>query len=308
MLMEQVEYLREIARRGGPEQYEYDQVTTCFEFIMQNFRCGQLSATDLSTITHTLGDVYSLNTIQGFVYQKPYGYNGDFELIDKIYQRFTSPHPHLAKWDNFAHSRRSNQAVRNRKDYFIKLIANRTASANSGEDYRVLNVGSGPARDVCEFLEQNNHKHIIFDCLDQEDRAVEYAKSVCAHHLDRVSFITANVFRFKTPTAYSLVWPAGLFDYLDDRAFRFLLKRLCSFSSPNGEIVVGNFSPLNPDQDYMAFSGWVLNHRTPEQLLELVADSGIESQSVSIKSEEEGINLFLHLKQPRVKNQASERV
>jgi hypothetical protein len=152
---------------------------------------------------------------------------------------------------------------------------------------------------VFEFLEMHNNRRVTFDCLDKEPLAVEHAKKVCAKYLNSVSFISGNVFRFNPPTTYSLVWSAGLFDYLDDRSFLFLLKRLCSFSASDGEVVVGNFSPRNPDQDYMAFGGWILNHRTPEQLLKIVADSKIDCESLSINSEEEGINLFLHLNQPR---------
>lgn len=296
--MNEVNFLLEMASKGGPEPFEYDAVASAYSSIMIALRKGDITKDDLCSIAGELSEIWSQETIQGFVMTQPYGYAGDFEIIDRIYNRYTSPNKHLEKWDKFSHSRKSNQAVRNRKSYFIRMLNDQLMVSRKDKPFRVLNIGSGPGRDVAEFLDRYDYPNISFDCLDQEVRAIEYAKGVCINHQDKVSFIAANVFRYNAPEKYNLVWSAGLFDYLNDRVFKFLLQRMCSFTARGGELVIGNFSPLNPDQDYMEFAGWNLNHRTPEQLLKLVEDSGIISEDISIRSEEEGINLFLHIQNP----------
>ena len=54
----------------------------------------------------------SLSTIQGFVYNKPHGYAGDFEVIDRIYNYHIAEPKHLSKWDTFfIHSMELMQSV-----------------------------------------------------------------------------------------------------------------------------------------------------------------------------------------------------
>ncbi len=296
--MKEVQFLLDLIERGGPEPSEYDDVAEAYSAIMRAYKSGKFTPEEFKIIAESLSEIWTTETTQGFVLQQPYGYAGDFEVIDRIYKRYISPNKHLARWDNFAHSRKSNQAVRNRKSYFIRMLNSQLKASKPGEPFRILNIGSGPARDVCEFLDTHYHPNISFTCLDQEKRAIEYAKKVCAEHLEQVSFIGANVFRYKPEEKYDLVWSAGLFDYLDERAFKFLLQRMCTFTKRGGEVVIGNFSPLNPDQEYMAFGNWHLNHRTPEELLNLVNDAGVLYEDIHIRSEEEGINLFLHIQNP----------
>lgn len=301
-----VHFLRELVARGGPDPDEYAAVAAAFDGIIAAVDSGIYGDDAVEAIAASLGDAFTLDTTQGFVFRRPYGYAGDFEVIDRIYTRFRSPVPHLAKWDDFSHSRRSNRAVRNRKDYFIRMLAQCTTALTDGSSFRVLNVGSGPARDVKEFFDCYPDSRVVIDCLDQERRAVAYARTICADYLDRVSFVTANVFRYQPSHAYSLVWSAGLFDYLDDRAFQFLLKRLASYACPDGELVIGNFSPLNPDQNYMRFGGWHLNHRTAQDLMRILEASGIGYDQVTIDSEDEGINLFLRVHRPRTSEMRDE--
>jgi SAM-dependent methyltransferase len=293
--MEPMTCLSEISRRGGPNGEEYDLVADCFAAIARGFEAGRWTRQELDAFAYSLGDAFSLQTIQGFVLRKPYGYAGDFEVIERLYLNYISSDNRLKKWDLFALSRRSNQAVRNRKAYFIRFLKDRTRTPSPRGGYRVLSVGSGPCREVSEFLDAHSDRGVRFDCLDREPRASEYAKTVCSRHLGRISFVTMDIFRFRSSETFDFIWSAGLFDYLEDRVFRLLLRRLWPRLAPGGELVVGNFSPKNPDKDYMTFGGWTLIHRTSEQLMALVSDSGLSNSSARVDCEEEGINLFLHI-------------
>ena len=162
---------------------------------------------------------------------------------------------------------------------------------------RVLNVASGPARDLFDFFSQKNDRNIFFDNIEFDPLAISYAKNLCKDFLENIEFLHTNAFDFTTNKKYQLIWSAGLFDYLNDKKFIFLLNHIIPLLANDGELVVGNFSSNNPTQAYMEVIGdWKLKHRTPEQLVSLAKVCNFKDSDIRIGQEPEGVNLFLHLK------------
>ncbi|MEO1713093.1 MAG: class I SAM-dependent methyltransferase, partial [Bacteroidota bacterium] len=64
------------------------------------------------------------------------------------------------------------------------------------------------------------------------------------------------------------------------------------------KIIIGNFNELhNPSRTYMEiFGDWYLVHRTKEDLLRLGKAAGFKVDQMVVGQEEEGVNLFLHIK------------
>ena len=241
-----------------------------------------------------IGNTLTVDTMQGNAFLKPHGYAGDYEIIDKIYMEWHSPDSSLRVWDKYFHLQSASTAVRNRKKYFISLVK-KVATRKSHTN--ILNIGSGPGRDMLEYFRENPHGTVSFECVDIDENAINYAKSLCHSYLDRINFINKNIFRYKTSQKYDLVWSAGLFDYFDDRRFIFLLKKLYSFVGNNGQLVVGNFEPSNPTKDYMeVVADWYLFHRSKKQLISLAQEAGIRTNNISVYSEPLGVNLFLHIR------------
>ena len=213
--------------------------------------------------------------------------------IDRIYTRFTSDESHLRSWDQFCQAQPAANAVRNRKHVFTGLLRELAASS---DDAAVLNVGSGPARDIADFLNSTPAQTIHFTCVDNDSHAIAYASRLCGH-TPRVRFIQANAMRFRPDRRSDLVWSGGLFDYLNDRQFVRVANRLYQSLKPSGVLVIGNFSQHNPSRALMELLlKWHLNHRSPEQLRTLARSMGASSHCISIDSEPEGINLFLRLR------------
>ncbi len=93
--------------------------------------------------------------------------------------------------------------------------------------------------------------------------------------------------------------PAGLFDYLDDRKFVYLLGKLRAHLVTGGRLIIGNFSNRNPTRKYMELFGkWFLYHRSEQELVALATASGVAEEQVTVYSEPLGVNLFLHLGHP----------
>ena len=310
---ERLVFVEELIARGGPDPAEYGAFTAWTDALADDVSDGRLLADDVRSFWREVTQRSFKGTLQADVVLQPHGYHGDFEIIDAIYTERVNEHPALEKWDRFFHAQTAPQAVRNRKTYFQHLLhrsenghwADRQTPQNGHAEsgLRVLNVASGPGRDMHEWFECNPDTGVRFDCVELEPKAIRYASELCAPWMNSIQFHQANALRFKTDERYHLVWSAGLFDYLNDALFVRLLKAFLRHCLPGGEIVVGNFGDYNPSRNYMeVLGGWKLIHRSRERLVSLSELAGVALEHIRIDQEEEGVNLFLHIRVPWLQN------
>lgn len=292
-----IAFVKDLVAKGGPDSSEYQEFTDWLETVNQEIKDGTLSEEGLQLLRDIMGEAISILTLQGFVFNKPHGYPGDYEIIEKIYQEHTSNDPELRKWDLFFQLQKAPMAVRNRKKYFLDLLGGLESLNPADIGKRVLNIASGPARDLFDFFSHNTDSCMVFDNVEFDPLAISYAKNLCKDFLKNIEFLHTNAFDFTTNKKYHLIWSAGLFDYLNDKKFIFLLNHIAPLLETDGELVVGNFSTNNPTQAYMEVIGdWRLNHRTPEQLISLAKSCNFKDSDIRVGQEPEGVNLFLHLK------------
>ena len=213
------------------------------------------------------------------------------EIIEKIYAKHICQEENLRNWDMFFQSHQAAQAVRNRVSFFLDQAWQTRIKNPQGA--RILNVASGPGRDMYECLQAIGPTGITFDCIDQDVNAIIHAKTLCNTFSNHLQFFHQNVFKFIPKTTYHLIWSAGLFDYFSDNLFKRVLKRLLPCLEENGKLIIGNFSNTNPSQDYMEFFNWLLHHRSPKELQALAEECGVSPKNISIEQEPEGVNLFL---------------
>jgi len=288
------DYLRALAEKGGPDPSEYDSLNECFHVIAGRVRDGTISAGELLELWRQLGDAFSsVRTLQGHVVAKPYGYAGDFKLMDKIYTQWISPDPMLANWDRFFHSQDAPKAVRRREQYCVSLAQRMMRS----ETLRVLDLGCGPAREVYDLCQTPESHQVLFDCVDQDLRAIEYARELNRNFSQHARFTCRNVRRFRTSESYDLIWGAGIFDYFNDRAFSKTLIRMLPLLRPDGRFVVVNFSPHNPTRDYMECGQWFVWHRTEDHLRQLAADAGVSSDRITMEEDIARVVNYMHISQ-----------
>ncbi len=288
-------YLMSLMAKDGPEQNDYYDLDAWIIEVSEQSASGKLNSQDIEELVGLLGDAASAGTMQGFVLHKPHGYAGEFEIIDKFYQNHVSPLQHLARWDTFWHSYPAAQAVRNRAHYLNALLLNH-CSARTEKPLEVLNIASGPGRDLLHFFDKNPNANVHIDCIEQDKKAIRHASDLCKDHIAKLTFIEKNALRFNTDKKYDLIWSAGLFDYFNDDIFAFMLKKLSGMLVSDGEIVIGNFSTKNPSRAYMELFDWKLHHRSPHTLMCLALESGFRKENIEVRKEETGVNLFLHLK------------
>jgi SAM-dependent methyltransferase len=253
-----------------------------------------MTDSEMLSIWQALPDVFcTTDTMQGYALLKPHGYSGDFVIIERIYQGWLSPKEHLVNWDRFFHFQAAPRAIVNRKKYFLDILSSLEKKDGKRD---VLNIGCGPCQDVAEFLTQGKSQ-IFFECVDYDKDAIEYSykKVKKKGFLNNIEFHRDNAIKFRPSRKYDLIWSAGLFDYLDEKGFKVLLRRQIDFIKTGGEMIIGNFSLNNPTRDYMECGNWFLYHRSPDELIKIASECGIPRDKISVKSESLGVNLFLHI-------------
>lgn len=282
--------LKSILNNNGPHRHQYKILDGLIESLQNNDRSFE-SLTEEIKGCDFLKDSKSLI---GHVFNKPYGYAGDFEIIDRLYTYDVSSEYY--SWDKYILNTNAVKAVQNRKTYFKRLVLNRL---EKNKTYNLLNIASGPARDLKEVYDLIDKPELLqTTCIDMDANAIKYAKEVNKGFTHNIDFVNKNVLRYNTDKKFDLVWSAGLFDYFDDRAFLMMLKRMKEWVSANGEIVVGNFNENNnPTRPVMEVLGeWHLHHRSQDELTELAIKAGFNREQISVGREPENVNLFLHIK------------
>lgn len=158
-----IEFLQRLVDKGGPDAEDFYDLDAWIAEIAEQARKGNLTPYDLQLLRNALGDALSVETMQGFVFQKPHGYAGDYEVIDRVYTKFVSGKAHLSKWDAYAQEHACAHAVRNRVQYFCQLLEEKQQASQSANGRgEVLNLASGPGRDMLQFFE--GHPDALAGC------------------------------------------------------------------------------------------------------------------------------------------------
>lgn len=279
-------FLNALVEKGGPEPHEYAE----FAAIVNN-----LGDQELEYFRSVIRESLNENTLIGHGFVKPFGYPGDFTIIHNIYKVHVNPDQKYGNWDRFFQDQAGAKAVRNRKDYFLKRCVE--LENDSGKDKHVLILGSGPATDVNEYLQNNPESRIKFDLVDFDQNAIDFAKMQNESFKEAISYFKINVLRFKPYQWYDLIWSAGLFDYFKDKHFIYMISKYYKYLNEGGEFIIGNFSHSNPTKRLMeVLSDWYLVHRSKNDLVRMALEAEASEEQVEVDMEELGVNLFLRIK------------
>jgi extracellular factor (EF) 3-hydroxypalmitic acid methyl ester biosynthesis protein len=283
---EKRQFIEFLVETGGPELHDYEKFTNIVNCLNHKY---------LDEFRGIVEPILNINTLIGHGYTKPFGYPGDFSLIDHIYSFHISENKKYRNWDIFFQNQQGAIAVRNRKEYFLNQCKELVAEGHG--DKKILILGSGPATDVNEFLNSHTGNNISFDLVDFDQNAIVYSSSKNKEFENNISYFRVNVLRFEPYKMYDLIWSAGLFDYFKDKHFIYLVRKYINYLKAGGEFVIGNFSPENPTKNLMeVLSDWYLNYRDRHDLLEMAREAGLVNGRVSIDAEALEVNLFLKIK------------
>ncbi len=280
------EFLKYLLKNGGPELQDYEKFTS----IVNN-----LNQQDVNNFREKIKFILNENTLIGHGYVKPYGYPGDFILIDKIYRFDVNQDVRYKNWDLFFQNQPGADAVRNRKEFFLEYCRKLVLRKDNA---KVLILGSGPGSDVNEFLANfPGSNHLTIDLIDFDQNAIDFSREKNKQFNGQISYNKINALRFNSYKLYDLIWSAGLFDYFKDKHFTFLIRKYINCLAEDGDMVISNFSTKNPTKRLMeVLSDWYLNLRTESDLFRIASEANINKELVSVDRESLGINLFLKIR------------
>jgi extracellular factor (EF) 3-hydroxypalmitic acid methyl ester biosynthesis protein len=211
---------------------------------------------------------------------KPRGYPGDADLIDLIY----GLEPAVAALNAASPTGRAiyaynvetiaAQGVRNRRNYIAKVI---DEIAERKPKTEVLAVGCGHLRELERCSPTSLRAIARFVGLDHDRRTTSFVTG--QSYADFVEPLTASIgvlLRKEIDLgSFDLIYAAGIYDYLQDKLFIALTRRLWEMCRPGGTLLIANLTPQNPQIGYLdACMDWRFVLRN-EKRISLLLDAAI---------------------------------
>lgn len=246
-------------------------------------------------------------------YAKPRGYPGDYEFMNMIYEEGSAGASAFSRvMHQIGRDERLASTVRDRRDYLVEQIVKTVARVmdSGGSRIRILSVGAGPAREVCDYLLSRRSRPAEFTItlVDQDEAALEYANE----HVRRASIesglqvdLRCRFVSFKDLLAspalrdevvqQDLVYAAGLYDYLPEGLGSMLTRQLFELLSPGGRLLIGN-AANSPGIRWVPefILDWQMIYRDRDQMLSLTREIPARSR-VNVERDASGAWHFLVL-------------
>jgi extracellular factor (EF) 3-hydroxypalmitic acid methyl ester biosynthesis protein len=244
-------------------------------------------------------DLIRLGRYSRHVIDKPFGYQGDFLIIDEIYKNNPSTVGIERCMDNYFLKADASIATRNRKEDFKKHLA-AFVSRQAKRNIKILDLASGPCTDIVEFFDQTPAipKDLTMICLDHDQHAIDYAKKkiISKDFQRQVQFLQKNAIKLALtknikshmPEQYDLIFSTGLFDYLDEKISTRLIRNLKELLAPQGMLIISNYRDKwsNASRHFMEWGGdWELVYRTEDDFLGLFLAAGFPKKQLSLEYE-----------------------
>lgn len=246
---------------------------------------------------------------------KPFGYPGDYEVMNFIYERPFEGASLFARAVelSFWHARCS-VAVRARKDLVKRELAALLARrAGSTRPVRVLSVAAGPATELAELFDEIDDLRAPMEVVlfEQDKGALAHAwrrlePTVSARFRGRVRFtflhdsikrLLRDPHLFEPFGEFDLIYSVGLLDYLQQLTAVSFLRNLAAAIAPGGRMLVANMVD-HPARWYLEVPlDWQLVYRTRDELLE-IGSRAMPSARLRILEEESAANPFIELLRP----------
>jgi extracellular factor (EF) 3-hydroxypalmitic acid methyl ester biosynthesis protein len=240
-------------------------------------------------------------------YTKPLGYAGDYQMVNQI---LGNPREGPTTWFQVVNTAFLQTAVatahRHRIDILVRFLTGLAQQARAaGRQFRVLNVGCGPAEEVARFLQEFDQPELLsFQLVDFSAETLDWTRE----RLDavqrgtgrrtRIEYVQDSVQQLlkrreaadEGRAAFDAVYCAGLFDYLSDKVCARLCNYFASRTRPGGRLLVTNVHTSNPERYSMEHVlEWYLIYRD-EAKMEAILPA--RRGAAHVYTDPTGVNVF----------------
>lgn len=252
-----------------------------------------------------LRGIFNRGTYFEWSIRKPYGYAGDFKIIDDIYTNNPTTKSFDRLLDNYFQLSAICVAVRNRKEDF-KQILHTAIHSITDKPVKVMDLACGSCRGLSELMEKHPHweQSVLFDCLDNEERALEYARNLIGQRKN-FGFFREDIMRLASSAyfknkyagrAYDIIYSTGLFDYFNNKICIKIIRNIKEILHQNGKLVIANVRVRysNPTIHCMEWvTDWKLIYRTDEEFVNLFIEAGFDPAKLTFHYEQQGVMQYV---------------
>lgn len=305
------EYLRDRPHEWGKFQVEFnDEVNSIFREILglEKMYCSNGEIKKLARFkdffVRRFRDIFLKGAYIEWSLRKPYGYAGDFKIIDDIYNNEPGTVGFARLFDNYYQMSSICVAVRNRKKDFKRIITDLVESRERSS-VRIMNLACGSCRDIHELFSLNKKKmeNTVFECMDHDKRALDYAAGLIGKN-ENVNYYKLNALRLAAAREisdiihkkYDLIYSTGLFDYLDRKISCRLVRNMKKLLNKKGKLAIASVRDKysNPSVHFMEWVGdWNLIYRDEEQFVNIFTEAGFKKENLHVRYEQQGILQYI---------------
>ena len=180
------------------------------------------------------------------IIEKPYGYPGDFEILELIYDK--CPHPDTrsdaGKYiDVWGLTKSLPCAVSARKDALRIYLENYFSDKNDNK--KILSIASGSARELLE-MKPEILKNLDITLIDFEQHALNYvgSKFSLLENQPPLSLINGDALRgsdyfdkLEQKAPFEIIYSFGFYDYLPDKYLVKSASKFFDFLDDNGRFI-----------------------------------------------------------------------
>jgi extracellular factor (EF) 3-hydroxypalmitic acid methyl ester biosynthesis protein len=222
----------------------------------------------------------------------PRGYAGDYETVEMILAgRCVSERGTLAyHLERYLLDCPASQQHRNKVALQADLIR---STITDDPEASILIVACGGCPDLRLLAKELKafRGQLWLNDIDQE--ALQRSVNEISLHVPYVRSVPGNVVELlresKSLPRFDLIVAGGLFDYLEDRVARFVIKGAYSCLRSTGRFFFTNIG-RNPYRAWMEYCGeWFLRERDATDLMQLTIQSGVPAASISLSTETTGL-------------------
>ena len=104
---------------------------------------------------------------------------------------------------------------------------------------RVLTVGEGTGRFVCEFVRV--HRDAVVDCVDTSARTLELARLCIPDGVNRVRFFEQDILSWTPPGYYDLLVTNFILDCFPQKELQLIVRKLAGLATPGAYWLLADF-------------------------------------------------------------------
>ena len=238
--------------------------------------------------------------------EKPFGYSGDYEILEGIYDNMPLSDGFGWYLDRLFLTDQLAVAVRYRKDTIRDWLQSELEKAAvQKNELKILNIGCGSCREWYELFAKVDPGHLQLTCIDFDQVALNYARRRLSDRQKGVDlkFVRDNALRLAVRQdnenrfgLQDIIYSFGLYDYLTDKTLKRLLKNQYDLLKPGGRMVL-TFKDRTKynSRKHAWFCDWYFEQRSEEDIFKLLHEIGIDKQRITTVWEQSGTVVFFQI-------------